>query len=51
MRPVAEGAVQRTIFTAARATAAGSPAIVAVRDALRAAARAAVAGRDDAQLQ
>lgn len=47
VRPIAEGAVRRTIFTAARATAAGSPAVVAVRDALRAAAHAAAAGRDD----
>jgi DNA-binding transcriptional LysR family regulator len=49
--PIAEGEVLRTIFTAARATAADLPAVVAVRDALRAAARAAVAGRDDARLQ
>ena len=47
VRPVAEGDVRRTIFTAVRATAAGLPAIVAVREALRAAAHAAVAGRSD----
>ena len=47
VRPVAGAEVQRTIFTAVRATAAGLPAIVVVRDALRAAAHAAVAGRDD----
>lgn len=37
-RPIAEGDVQRTIFTAARASAARSPAILAVREALRVAA-------------
>ena len=47
VRPVAGAEVQRTIFTAVRATAAGLPAIVLVRAALRAAAHAAVAGRDD----
>lgn len=47
VRPVAEGDVIRTIFTAVRATAEGLPSVVAVRHALRAAAAAAVAGRDD----
>ena len=47
VRPVAEGPVQRTLFTAARVTAVGSPVVDAVREALRAAARSAVAGRDD----
>ena len=50
VRPIAEGEVLRTIFTAARATAAELPAVVAVRDALRTAARAAVAGRTDAHV-
>ena len=49
--PIAEGEVRRTIFTAARATAADLPAVVAVRDALRTAALAAVAGRDDVHIQ
>jgi DNA-binding transcriptional LysR family regulator len=47
--PVAEGPLRRTIFTAVRAAATEAPAIAAVRDALRAAARAATARRDDAQ--
>jgi DNA-binding transcriptional LysR family regulator len=50
VRPIAEGELLRTIFAAARATAAGLPAVVAVREALRDAARAAVAGRTDAQV-
>ncbi|MDA0181983.1 LysR family transcriptional regulator [Solirubrobacter phytolaccae] len=37
-RPIAEGEVERTIFTAARTAAARSPAILAVRKALAAAA-------------
>ena len=47
--PVAEGPLRRTIFTAARAAAVEAPAIVAVRDALRAAARAATDRRADAR--
>jgi DNA-binding transcriptional LysR family regulator len=47
VRPVAEGPVLRTIFSAARVSAAASPAVLAVRDALGAAARAATEGRDD----
>jgi DNA-binding transcriptional LysR family regulator len=47
IRPVAEGALQRTIFTAARAAGADAPAINAVREALRLATLAATAGRDD----
>ena len=41
-RPIAEATFSRSIFTAARATAAGSPAVVAVREAL---AHAAAGGR------
>jgi DNA-binding transcriptional LysR family regulator len=37
-RPIAEGEVERTIFTAARAAAAQAPAILAVREALFSAA-------------
>lgn len=43
-RPIAEGAVHRTIFTAARTAAAQAPAVLAVRAALRTAAQAAVGG-------
>jgi DNA-binding transcriptional LysR family regulator len=50
VRPLAEGALRRTIFTAARAAGAEMPAVVAVRDALQAAAMAATAGRDDARV-
>lgn len=49
-RPIAEGAVHRTIFTAARVAAAGAPAIQAVREALSNAAAAATAGRNDVAL-
>ena len=49
-RPIAEGAVHRTIFTAARASTVDAPAIQAVREALRNAARAATAGREDVKL-
>ena len=49
-RPIAEGAVHRTIFTAARTSAVDAPAIQAVRTALRNAARAATAGREDVKL-
>jgi DNA-binding transcriptional LysR family regulator len=47
VRPIAEGTLRRTIFTAARAAGATAPAVAAVRDALAGAARAATAGRDD----
>jgi len=49
-RPIAEGAVHRTIFTAARTAAIQAPAVKAVRQALSAAAVAATAGRDDVKL-
>jgi DNA-binding transcriptional LysR family regulator len=49
-RPIAEGAVHRTIFTAARASTVDAPAIQAVRQALRHAAERAAAGRDDVKL-
>ena len=49
-RPIAEGAVHRTIFTAARAAAADAPAVRAVRAALVDAAAAATAGRNDVAL-
>ena len=39
--------MRRTIFTAVRTTAVDLPAVVAVREALRAAAVAATEGRDD----
>ncbi|MEU7902473.1 LysR family transcriptional regulator [Actinoplanes sp. NPDC049118] len=44
---LSEERLQRTIFTATRATAADAPAVVAVLTALRQAARAAAANRDD----
>ena len=50
VRPLAKGALRRTIFTAARAAGAEMPAVVAVRDALQAAAVRATAGRDDARV-
>jgi DNA-binding transcriptional LysR family regulator len=49
-RPIAEGAVHRTIFTAVRASTVEAPAIGAVRAALHNAARAATAGREDVTL-
>ena len=49
-RPIAEGAVHRTIFTAARTGAAESPAVTAIRDAIQLAAGAAAAGRADVRL-
>jgi DNA-binding transcriptional LysR family regulator len=49
-RPIAEGAVHRTIFTAARTSTVDAPAIQAVRAALRHAAELATAGRDDVAL-
>jgi DNA-binding transcriptional LysR family regulator len=48
-RPIAEGALRRTIFTASRVAGADAPAVVAVRSALRAAAHAATADRDDVE--
>lgn len=48
VRPLAEGGLSRAIFTAVRAAGADMPAVVAVREALHAAAVAATAGRDDA---
>jgi DNA-binding transcriptional LysR family regulator len=50
VRPIAEGRLQRTIFTAVRAATAEAPAVVAVREALRRAARAATARRRDAKV-
>jgi DNA-binding transcriptional LysR family regulator len=50
VRPIAEGTLRRTIFTAARAAGAGSSAVSAVRAALRAAAVAATGSRDDAEV-
>jgi DNA-binding transcriptional LysR family regulator len=49
VRPIAEGTLRRTIFTAARAAGAGAPGVAVVRDALTAAARAATAARDDVE--
>ncbi len=50
LRPLAEGRIQRTVFTAVRAATAEAPAVLALRGALRAAARAATARRDDVTL-
>jgi DNA-binding transcriptional LysR family regulator len=50
LRPIAQGQIRRTVFTAVRAAAAGMPSVVAVRRALREAAVAAVAGRDDVRV-
>ena len=49
-RPIAEAAVHRTIFTAARTAAAAAPAIAAVRDAVHAAAVKATAAREDVRI-
>ncbi len=49
-RPIAEGAVHRTIFTAVRASTVDAPAVKAVREALQSAAVTATAGRDDVML-
>jgi DNA-binding transcriptional LysR family regulator len=49
VRPIVEGALQRNIFTATRVAAADAPAVLAVRSALAAAARAATAERDDVE--
>ncbi|MEV7622724.1 hypothetical protein [Actinoplanes sp. NPDC089786] len=45
-----EERLQRTIFSAARASSVEGPAVVAVRDALRHAALAAAADRDDVEV-
>jgi len=50
LRPLAEGRIQRTVFTAVRAATAEAPAVIALRGALYAAARAATARRDDVTL-
>jgi DNA-binding transcriptional LysR family regulator len=49
-RPIAEGAVERTIFTAARASTVDAPAVRAVRAALRHAAQEATEGREDVRM-
>ena len=49
-RPIAEGAVHRTIFTAARTAAVDAPAVRAIREALSTAAATATAGRGDVHL-
>jgi DNA-binding transcriptional LysR family regulator len=49
VRPIAEGSLRRTIFTAARTAGAGSSAVGAVRAALGAAAAAATGSRKDAE--
>jgi DNA-binding transcriptional LysR family regulator len=51
VRPIAEGRLRRTIFTAVRAATAQAPAVIAVRAALRAAARSATAHREDATVR
>lgn len=48
VRPIAEGRLRRTIFTAVRAATVAAPAVIAVRAATHAAAREATARRDDA---
>jgi DNA-binding transcriptional LysR family regulator len=50
LRPIAEGRIQRTVFTAVRAATAEAPTVIALRRALYAAARAATARRDDVTL-
>jgi DNA-binding transcriptional LysR family regulator len=49
-RPIREGPLQRTIFTAARAVGADAPAVTAVRGALRAAAAVAATDTDDVEV-
>ncbi|HWK28151.1 MAG TPA: LysR family transcriptional regulator [Solirubrobacter sp.] len=49
-RTIAESAVHRTVFTAARRSTVDAPAVRAVRTALANAAAAATAGRDDVTL-
>jgi DNA-binding transcriptional LysR family regulator len=49
VRPIAEGSLRRTIFTAARTAGADSSAVSAVRAALQAAAVAATGSREDAE--
>jgi DNA-binding transcriptional LysR family regulator len=50
LRPVAEGRLTRTVFTAVREAGIEAPAVVAVRAALRTAARAATVQRKEATL-
>jgi DNA-binding transcriptional LysR family regulator len=50
LRPIVEGRLQRTVFTAVRTATADAPPVVALRKALYAAARAATARRDDVAL-
>ena len=50
LRPLAEGRIQRTVFTAVRVATAEAPTVIALRRALYAAARAATARRDDVTL-
>jgi len=49
-RPISEGPLQRTIFSAARATSTAAPAVTTVRDALRNAAQTVAADRRDVQV-
>jgi DNA-binding transcriptional LysR family regulator len=49
-RPIAEGAIHRRIFTAARVAAGAAPNVAAVRDAVHAAAVKATAARGDVRL-
>jgi DNA-binding transcriptional LysR family regulator len=49
-RPISEGPLQRTIFTATRSVSADAPAFAAVRDGLRTAAHTAAVGRRDVRL-
>jgi len=49
-RPVQEGRLQRTIFTAARQTARDAPPILAVRQALRETAQQVAASRDGIEM-
>jgi DNA-binding transcriptional LysR family regulator len=50
VRPLADGPLRRTIFTAARAAGAAMPAVTAVREALTTAAREATSARADIEL-
>ena len=49
-RRLREERLQRTIFTATRTAASGAPAVLAVREALRHAARGVAAPRRDLEL-
>jgi DNA-binding transcriptional LysR family regulator len=49
-RPIREGPLQRTIFTATRAVSAEAPAVSAIRDALGHAAVEAATSRDEIQV-